>query len=36
VALPIDLVLAMLAYFAIVGNLTALQRFWRSWRALSA
>src|SRR5439155_24949639 len=33
VALPIDLVLAMLVYFAIVGNITALQRFWRSWRA---
>lgn len=24
----------MLAYFAIVGNLTALQRFWAGWRAL--
>ena len=34
--LPIDLVLAMMIYFAIVGNITALQRFWRSWRALSA
>lgn len=26
----------MLAYFAVVGNLTALQRFWSGWRALSA
>ena len=24
----------MLAYFAIVGNITALQRFWSGWRAL--
>lgn len=26
----------MLAYFAIVGNLTAVQRFWSGWRALDA
>lgn len=26
----------MLAYFAVVGNLTALQRFWSGWRTLSA
>ena len=25
----------MLAYFAIVGNITALQRFWSGWRQLS-
>ena len=24
----------MLAYFAVVGNLTALQRFWSGWKAL--
>lgn len=27
-------IVLMLAYFAIVGNLTALQRFWAGWRAL--
>lgn len=26
----------MLAYFAIVGNLTAVQRFWSGWRQLGA
>ncbi len=29
-----DPLVVMLAYFAIVGNLTALQRFWSGWRAL--
>lgn len=32
--LPFSPIVAMLAYFAIVGNLTALQRFWSGWRAL--
>lgn len=27
-------VAAMLAYFAVVGNITALQRFWAGWRDL--
>lgn len=27
-------IVVMLAYFAIVGNLTAMQRFWTGWRAL--
>lgn len=36
VAIPLgaDPLVIMLAYFAIVGNLTALQRFWSGWRAL--
>lgn len=29
-----DPLVVMLAYFAIVGNLTALQRFWSGWRQL--
>jgi archaetidylinositol phosphate synthase len=33
-ALPIRPIVLMLGYFAIVGNLTALQRFWTGWRAL--
>lgn len=36
IVLPVDLVLAMLVYLAVVGNITAIQRFWRSWRALNA
>lgn len=28
-------IVLMLAYFAIVGNLTAVQRFWSGWRALA-
>lgn len=36
VAVPFGLepLTLMLAYFAIVGNITALQRFWSGWRAL--
>jgi archaetidylinositol phosphate synthase len=33
-ALPFDPITAMLVYFAIVGNITAIQRFWSGWRAL--
>jgi archaetidylinositol phosphate synthase len=29
-------IVLMLIYFAVVGNLTALQRFWSGWRALRA
>lgn len=36
IALPIGMkpLVVMLAYFAIVGNITALQRFWSGWRQL--
>jgi archaetidylinositol phosphate synthase len=38
VALPygIQPLTVMLAYFAIVGNITALQRFWSGWKALES
>lgn len=29
------LLTAMLVYFAVVGNITALQRFWAGWKALA-
>lgn len=31
---PVEPIVLMLAYFAIVGNITALQRFWSGWRQL--
>ncbi|HET6403309.1 MAG TPA: CDP-alcohol phosphatidyltransferase family protein [Candidatus Thermoplasmatota archaeon] len=31
---PVSFIVAMLAYFAILGNITALQRFWSGWRQL--
>ncbi len=31
---PVSLLTLMLAYFAIVGNITALQRFWSGWKQL--
>jgi archaetidylinositol phosphate synthase len=31
---PVSLLTLMLAYFAIAGNVTALQRFWSGWKAL--
>ncbi len=36
IALPwnLSLLTLMLAYFAIVGNITALQRFWHGWKQL--
>lgn len=36
IAIPygVEPLTVMLAYFAIVGNITALQRFWSGWRAL--
>jgi archaetidylinositol phosphate synthase len=34
VAIPFRPIVWMLGYFAIVGNLTALQRFWSGWSAL--
>lgn len=33
-ALPFRPIVWMLAYFAIVGNITALQRFWSGWKTL--
>ncbi|HUR68599.1 MAG TPA: CDP-alcohol phosphatidyltransferase family protein [Candidatus Thermoplasmatota archaeon] len=38
IAIPWGLnpIVLVLGYFAIVGNLTALQRFWGGWKALSA
>ena len=30
----LNLIVVMLAYFGIVGNLTALQRFWSGWKQL--
>lgn len=35
-ALPVSLLTLMLAWFAIAGNITALQRFWRGWKELGA
>lgn len=35
IALPLMPIVWMLAYFAIVGNITALQRFWSGWKQLS-
>lgn len=36
-ALPwgLEPIVLMLAYFAVVGNITALQRFWSGWKQLS-
>lgn len=37
-ALPwgLEPIVLMLAYFAVLGNITALQRFWSGWKQLSA